>query len=128
MTAADKKIILEHGSDYILQLKIKDDDGINNRNMSNWTWTFDVYSKAGVIIPTHTSTGVIPANDDSVNGEVTVLIDSAKIDTIPTAIAGDDAFATQFNYYYTLTVVQPGTPSTSVRAMRLIRGKLAVRL
>lgn len=190
MTAADKKIILEHGSDYVLRLKIKADDGINNRDMSNWTWKFDIYNSAGVKlisadhvsprdtsaivlanelvldqltnntykaiseeslgvdgIPTHpfidtvywalisTPTMAIDAisgtfsdDEDTVNGDVIVLIDSAVIDSIPTLVTGDDAFATQYNYYHTLTVTEPGAGTVGVRAMRLLRGKLAVRL
>ena len=109
-------------------MKIKADDGINNRDMSNWVWVFDVYDSDGVKIPTYTVTATFPANDDSVNGDVTILIDSAKIDAMPTAVTGTDAFATQYNYYYTLTVTQPGVGTIGVRAMRLLRGKLAVRL
>ena len=128
MTAADKKIILEHGSDYVLRLKIKADDGINNRDMSNWTWKFDIYNSTGVKLTTPVIDGTFPDNEDTVNGDVTILIDSAVIGQIPPLVTGDDAFATQYNYYHTLTVTEPGTGTVGVRAMRLLRGKLAVRL
>jgi hypothetical protein len=65
MTAADKKIILEKGSDYRLILKIKEDDGLLNRNLSGyigngvpvtkpaeyldeaWGWVLQIFHKNG---------------------------------------------------------------------------------
>jgi len=129
MTSAEKKIILEHGSDYVLRMKIMADDGINNRDMSNWTWKFEVYDGSGDKLDANTVTGTFDANTDTENGDVQILIDSAKIDAIDTAVTGDDAFATQYNYYYTLTVTDDtSNTSDNRRDMRLLRGRLAVRL
>ena len=128
MTAADKKIILEHGSDYVLRMKIMADDGINNRDMSAWTWAFEVYNNLGVKQDPYKVTGTFDSTTETVNGDVTIVIDSAHINTIPPAVTGDDAFATQYNYYYTLTVTEPGATSDVRRDMRLLRGRLSVRL
>lgn len=128
MTAAEKKVVLEYGSDYLLQLKIKDDDGINNRDVRNWTWQFKIYNATTAVQVGTTFSGTIPDNDDSLNGTVDILIDSGSVtvDTYPTLVTGDDPFATQFNYFYTLTLVEDG--ATPKREMRVLRGKLAVRL
>lgn len=63
MTAADKKIILEKGSDYRLILKIKQDDGLLDRNLSGsatrnknesdyldkaWGYVFQIFHKNGL--------------------------------------------------------------------------------
>lgn len=131
MTAADKKIILEHGSDYVLRMKIMADDGINNRNMANWEWMFEVYDKTGAKVNAYKATGVFTDNEDTVNGDVQILIDSTHIDTMATGVTGTDAFATEYNYYYTITVTEPhtvGAVTTTYRSIRLLRGKLAVRL
>lgn len=128
MTAADKKIVLEHGSDYVLRMKIMADDGINNRDMSGWSWVFEVYNKVGTKQTDYAVTGTFGSTTDTVNGDVTITIDSTHVSSIPPAVTGDDAFATQYNYYYTLTVTEPGATSDVRRDMRLLRGRLAVRL
>jgi len=54
MTAADKKIILEKGSDYVMLVTIPDDSGITQVNMHGWGLVFEVFTKSGVPIPSMT--------------------------------------------------------------------------
>lgn len=136
MTAAEKKIILEHGSDYLLQLKIKADDGLNDRDVSGWTWVIKIYNASTAVLAS-TITGQVPDYVGTVdvpnpaeNGLIDILIDSASIDSLPTLVQQvTDPFATEYNYYYTLTITDnPVATSDNRRDMRLLRGKLAVRL
>lgn len=61
MTAADKKIILEKGSDYRLLIKVKDDAGLLDRNLGGstdimsaaylddaWGWVMQIFHKNGM--------------------------------------------------------------------------------
>ena len=133
MTAAEKKIILDKGSDYRLQLKIKDDDGINDRDLTGWGFKFIIYSLDGT---EYTSIDKLLSGafsgDDLVNGACTIDIDSTLTSTYSTAIAGtEDVFSTLYNYYYTLTLYEDGANldnAIDTREMRVARGKLAVRL
>lgn len=134
MTAAEKKIILEKGSDYRLQLLIKDDGGIANKDLDGWSWVFNVYSKTDVTTPAYTFSSEFSGDfpgEDLTNGACTVHIDSASTSTMNTLIPeGEDPFMTDYNYYYTLTLSGPEGTGTldDNREMRVLRGKLAVRV
>jgi hypothetical protein len=139
MTSAEKRIVLEQGSDYRLQLYVKSDDGIGNRDLTGWSWTMRLYRAAdgedvtpiGLVNVPFSGTFV---GDDLANGKCTVHIDST-VTTMPDGLStlipsGEDMFDTQFNYYYTLTL--KGTEGSGTlddtREMRVMRGKLAVRI
>lgn len=137
MTAAEKKIILEQGSDYRIQLRVKADDGINDKDLDGWTWTFKIYNKDGTVYPiagdplTDVPFDGTFAGDDLLNGQGTVNIDSLITAAIDTGITGNvNPFDTEFNYYYTLTIKGTESPANSEpsREMRIMRGRLAVRI
>ena len=106
MTAAEKRIIIDRGSDYRLLLKIKDDDGLLNRNMSGyvgttanpknilqdplyyrdaWGWVFQLFHKDGVRYDCVTFAGniaIIPVNGrvyDKGTGDVYVNISTTAV-------------------------------------------------
>lgn len=139
MTAAEQKIILEIGSDYRLQLKVKQDDGINDRDLTGWGFKFVILKSDGTgydTIPGIFTDG-IQGNTASqlTNGECTVSIDAVKTEDYVTGITGDNIFDTEFNYFYTLTLYEDGNSmkssdpvSNTKREMRVMRGKLAIRI
>lgn len=211
MTAAYHKIILEQASDYRLQLRVKEDDGIHNRDLNGWGWVFEVYNAqgakqenmclatvqvagqvtssdceyqstglAGVTLHTNdrvwdvssskaykataqgtagyevqggdaitslVADGVLAEDGNLEDGYCTIEIPAQSTKDFPTGISSGNLFATEFNYFYTLTLVEDGatkvtshaplsgvitTPgsytSSTSREMRVMRGKLAVRI
>lgn len=135
MTSAEKKIILDKGSDYRLKLRVKSDDGIGNKDLTGWGWVFTIYSKDNPTTAVRTFSGTFTGTfegDSLVNGRGTVFIKSEGPDgtsTLPTGIVGDSPFLTEFNYYYTLTISGAETNGQdNSRQMRVLRGKLAVRV
>ena len=135
MTAAEQRIVLEIGSDYRLQLKVKQDDGINDRDLTGWGFKFVILSNDGTVYRTISSvfTDGVGGNEASklVNGECVVAIDSTETNTMVTGITGDNIFDTEYNYFYTLTLYEVGStmvPSLGEREMRVMRGKLAIRI
>jgi len=136
MTSAEKRIVLEQGSDYRLQLYVKSDDGRGNRNLTGWAWTMRLYKAADGVDVTPTGLVNVPfsgafVGDHLEEGKCTVHVNSTVTSSLPTLIpSGEDMFDTQFNYYYTLTLIGTegsGTPDNT-REMRVMRGKLAVRI
>ena len=133
MTASENKIILDKGSDYRLQLKVKDDDGINDRDLTGWGWKFVILNKDGTT--NDTISAAFPGTytgDDLSNGACTVAIDSTITALMNTAIIiADNVFNTEYNYWYTLTIYQDGAGldnDLATREMRVLRGKLAIRV
>ena len=136
MTAAEQKIILEIGSDYRLQLKVKDDDGINDRDLTGWGFKFVILNTDGTVYKTVSSVFAdgVEGNVASklVNGECVIVVDSTETSTMVTGIiVGGNIFDTEYNYFYTLTLYEVGStmvPSLGEREMRVMRGKLAIRI
>lgn len=224
MTAADKKIILEKGSDYVMLVTIPADDGINTVDMHGWGLVFEVFDKTGIAVSgmtlgykqvpgqtlrsaceyvytvadTLTKDGAVQGdvevviNDDVYiestnlvwrakedftwttgttfdsnsthfeedvhlsNGNIAILVPGEITQNFSTGVTGTDLFATEYNYYHRITLVQKGsmvtahttrdayideggsgkvivsgasyTPNENSREIRLARGKLAVRI
>jgi hypothetical protein len=133
MTSAEKKIILDKGSDYRLQLYIKSDDGIGDRDLTGWGWVMTIFAKDDPTIAVSTLSATFDGNfsgDDLVNGRCTVHVDSTVTAGLPTGIETTAyPFLTEYSYYYTLTVTGSELPGSldPTRQMRVMRGKLAVR-
>jgi len=134
MTAAEQKIILEQGSDYRLQLKIKADDGIHNKDMTGWKWVMAIYKASDMTLitnpPKTENFTEAFSGDDLISGQVTVHLDSTFTATIPHGNIVGQEFETNYNYYYTLTIEGTegiNTPD-NLRTMRILRGQMAVRI
>jgi len=135
MTAAEKKLIIEKGSDYLAMFRVPHDDGITTRDLTGWTWEVKVYKVTDVSNPVAVVTGLAGSRgEDVANGNVDIYLDSAsaiqslpcKPDSQTESILVDDPFATEYNYRYTITLIEGG--SSPKREMRIARGKLAVRV
>jgi hypothetical protein len=134
MTSAEQKIILDKGSDYRLQLYVKDDNGLSNKDLTGWGWVIKVYAIGNVDTAYKTFSATFDGDfsgDDLANGRCTVHINSVDTGSMVTGIpAEEDPFSTQYNYYYTLTLTGPESVDQldTVREMRVLRGKMAVRV
>ena len=135
MTAAEEKIVLDIGSDYRLQLKVKDDDGINDRDLTGWGWAMNIYAKDNATVAAYALTSTFDGGftgDDLLSGACTVHIDSnvtTGTGSMATGITGPDPFITEYNYVYTLTISgAEGSTSDTNREMRVMRGKLSIRV
>jgi hypothetical protein len=115
---------------------VKSDDGIGNRDLTGWTWTMRLYKAADGGDVTPDELVEVPfsgtfAGDHLEEGKCTVHVDSTVTSGLSTHIPSDeDMFDTQFNYYYTLTLkgTEGSGTSDDTREMRVMRGKLAVRI
>lgn len=132
MTAAENKIILDKGSDYRLQLKVKDDDGINDRDLTGWGWKFQMLNTDGTsyALVEDVFTGTY-SGDNLAAGSGTIAIDSTVTAPLLTGNSAETVFDTEYNYFYTLTLYEDGVNKdndVATREMRVMRGKLSIRV
>lgn len=154
-TAADHKIIIEKGADFKIDLRVTT-DGINPFLLTDYTGTMYlmyhktngtledysddqlmyVYVDSGVYTESDTRTPIISnvAPTDAGNGEITIELDGTVTDKLPSDPDGSsnildrNKFATEYNYFYYIEVVNPGGDGADDDIVRVLRGKAAVRV
>jgi len=154
MQAAERKLVIDKGSDFKLKLHVTEGIG-SPKNMDGWSYTMQImyaYDKARDAAATPPNDGTImylkvtssngsytvagdqlragagftgPTKPDT-SGIVIITIDKELTDKMLTRIKkSDNPFNTEYNYHYSITVNQPNADGED---MRLLRGKLAVRV
>lgn len=124
MTAADHKIIIEKGADFVIETQVKD-GGVSNKDLTGFTVSMELlYDNNGTITIQGVYPGVVT---DTVNGILAVTIDkdvTATLDTRITTEQNSNVFATEYNYFYHIDISNSSTDED----FRVLRGKAAVRL
>ena len=132
-TAGNHKIIIERGADFVIDVQVSE-NGIVHKDLAGFTVTMTIKYEdptTGAIVTQDTITGaIVPDNADLpelewtyFNGYLVVTIDKLATAGYPTRLPADyDAFATSYEYHYSIDINGPGSED-----FRVLRGKCAVR-
>lgn len=131
-TAGNHKIIIEKGVDFDIDVQVSE-NGIVHKDVTGYTVTMTIkyVDGAGVIQTLDTIAGTIIADDPTLpelewtylNGFINVTIDKLATAGYPTLLPAEyDAFATSFEYWYSIDI--NGGVSDDIR---VLRGKCAIR-
>jgi len=146
MTAADHKIIIEKGADFTIEVQAY--EGLTPKDLSTDSWTVVMniqhLDADNTIVSTNTeevspkapSVYAVGSIIDDVNGIVQIRIDNTDTINLPTGINDDtflgktdqtdiSPFSTEYNHFYTITLVNA---TTNTEDLRLLRGKCAIRV
>jgi len=151
MAVEEHKLIIEKGTD--LRVRISVEEGLGTpKDLTNYTfsmylmYTFDkaidtgdiadgtimYVNSAGVgstdkiaIIDRQSIQGV--TGNDPVHGKFYVRLNQDITSALPTRIKSGHPFSTEYNYYYVIDIYQ-GDDRDSGEDLRVLRGKLAVRV
>ena len=146
MVAPDHKIIIDKGSDYQILIQVPETN-MSIKDVRGWTWTFKIYNQGkgpdspelyktySMSCPAYTNdlNSLDYTNDydeiQAANGWVNIRIDASDTATLLTGISAEvDSFATEYNYRYTIDIVDGNvTPGLDSEEIRILRGRCAIR-
>jgi len=143
MTAAEKNIIVEKGSDFVIKLSITDGIGMA-KDISGFAVkmyimlqgddkTIQYLAPSGALVEPTAMQGFDGVVTEGSRGKCEVVIDKRFTKLFPTSLPADtkDIFATEYSYRYHIDLDGAGgsvTESDSVDNWRVLRGKCAIRL